>query len=112
MAGEARRLNAILMAAAEATGRRAGEDLLGEATRRAPVREGTLRGSGEVDVDVGPGGVLVTVAFNSIYAARQHEETEWEHPKGGEAKYLERALAERADRYTRLAEAELARRLR
>jgi hypothetical protein len=100
------------MEAATVAGRAAGEDLLGEAQRRAPVEEGTLRASGDLDVDVGPGGVIVTVAFNTVYAARQHEETEWEHPKGGEAKYLENPLRERLPRYTRLAELELARRLR
>jgi len=103
---------------------RAAEDLLGEATRRAPVDEGTLRGSGAVVLSVngqrfeGDGAigaataaaiaaaragtgvnVEAEVSFNTVYAARQHEETTWQHPKGGQAKYLESALHERAHRY-------------
>lgn len=31
----------------------------------------------------------VYVSFNTPYARRQHEELEWEHLKGGKAKYLE-----------------------
>ena len=29
------------------------------------------------------------MSFNTPYARRQHEELEWEHLKGGKAKYLE-----------------------
>ncbi len=102
----------------------AAEDLLGEAARRAPLDEGTLRASGAITLIVnrqrfdGPGmmaaaiaaaraatlgGLPVTieaeVSFNTVYAARQHEETTWRHPRAGEAKYLERPLLERGDRY-------------
>lgn len=107
MAGESRRLNAILRAAARRTAQRAGEDLLGKAQRLAPVREGTLRGSGELDVHETAGGAEAVVSFNTVYAARQHEETEWEHPKGGQAKYLEQPLRESAGSYQRLAKLEL-----
>jgi hypothetical protein len=109
MAGEARRLNAILRAAAHATAERAGEDLLGKSQRLAPVEEGTLRGSGELDVHETADGAEAVVSFNTVYAARQHEETEWEHPKGGQAKYLEQPLRESAGTYQRLAELELRR---
>lgn len=101
-----------------------GEDLLGESQRRAPVKEGTLRGSGELGFRVngilceGAGafaeaGGLVTslaragalrlveavVSFNTIYALRQHEELDWEHPLAGQAKYLESVIQERGPRY-------------
>lgn len=100
---------------------RAGEIALGKAQRDAPLDEGTLRGSatlalivnnvrfdgsGALSAAVGAarnavsrgGGVHVEaeVAFNTIYAARQHEELDWEHPKGGKAKYLEGAFHELA----------------
>ena len=39
------------------------------------------------------------VSFNTPYAARQHEELGWKHPRGGEAKYLENPLKERAQMY-------------
>lgn len=94
-AGARRRVQAATIAAVT----KIGEDLLGEAQRRAPLEEGTLRASGELDVDVAGNAVVATVSFNEVYAARQHEETEWVHPKAGEAKYLEGPLRERAARY-------------
>lgn len=104
-----------------------GEDLAGKAARLAPVEEGTLRASAAVVLIVngsrfeGAGALVaaqatasalaaerqaytvnVEVSFNTIYAARQHEETEWEHPLGGQAKYLEQPLRENVDRYMRI----------
>lgn len=104
-----------------------GEDLLGRATRLAPIEEGTLRGSGAVVLIVngtrheGAGGlaaataaavaaatarrdytVNVEVSFNTIYAAAQHEGLDFEHPLGGQAKYLEQPFREQADRYIRI----------
>lgn len=105
---------------------RAGEDLLGRAQRLAPVQEGTLRASGTLTISVngarfegagaaaaaraaviaaarasGPIKIDAEVAFTEVYAARQHEELGWRHPKGGQAKYLEQPLLENADRYQR-----------
>lgn len=79
-----------------------GEDLLGEAQRRAPVEEGTLRASGELEIEHDPatGMIVAVVSFNTVYAARQHEELGWHHPRGGQAKYLESVLLERGNRYT------------
>lgn len=107
-----------------------GEDLVGRAARIAPVEEGTLRGSGTVVILVNgvryegegaypaareaaiaharAGGTVradVEVAFNTIYAARQHEELEYDHPKGGQAKYLEQPFREHLHRYERILEA-------
>lgn len=76
-------------AAAERAVTRWGERVLGEAQREAPIEEGTLRASGTMDVETGVAEVYAEVAFNTVYAARQHEETEWRHPLGGNAKYLE-----------------------
>jgi hypothetical protein len=103
------------------------EDLAGRAQRDAPIDEGTLRGSMAIDWIVNrrrftgagarataeavaqalvKGGQAVTVdaevSFNTIYAARQHEELDWEHPKGGRAKYLEANLLAQAGRYNRV----------
>lgn len=82
--------------------RRIGNDLLGRAQRLAPIEEGTLRASGELEVDSRRGAVTGTVSFNTVYAARQHEETDWHHPKAGQAKYLEQPLKEQAGRYERI----------
>lgn len=103
---------------------RTAEDLLSRSVQGAPVDEGTLRASATVEVTVNgtpyrdmrsakdaarraaeAGGqvkVIGQVAFNTPYAARQHEELGNHHPKGGEAKYLERPLVEQADRYGRI----------
>lgn len=106
-----------------------GEDVLGESVRRAPLKEGTLRGSAELGFRIngtllegegayGQAVPLVTelaargelrlieavVSFNTIYALRQHEELEWDHPLDGQAKYLESVIQERAARYLRILE--------
>lgn len=81
---------------------RIGEDLLGKAQRDAPVEEGTLRASGELDIDQDGDGVWAEVSFNTIYAARQHEELDYAHPKGGRAKYLEANLMADQARYERI----------
>jgi hypothetical protein len=89
-------------------------DLLGQGVTRAPVDEGTLRGSGSAHfageriagdgADAADGGEgtdesSAMVVFNSVYAEAQHERTDFVHPKGGEAKYLERPLEENRARY-------------
>lgn len=104
-------------------------DLLGEGMRRGPVREGTLRGSGiaklndkqtahtqatatqariikdfkagEISLQRMVNELIGEVAFNVPYATIQHERVEYEHPRGGEAKYLEKPLKEKANIYTK-----------
>lgn len=90
-----------------------------EAQQRAPIDTGDLRGSVEVTIDDNiiaagiKGGGLIrlgvpvegakgTVSFNTKYAARQHEQTAYDHPQGGQAKYLESVLAEYQDRILNL----------
>ena len=104
-------------------------DLLGEAVNEAPVKEGTLRGSGSAHVsgrriatgaDMGAGAADATpveggadtgefeaaVVFNTLYAAYQHENVEFNHPKGGKAKYLSDPFERNTPQYQRkLAEA-------
>lgn len=82
---------------------------------RAPVEFGDLRGSVLVEVDdtiIAKGkkeggieilaeapenGMVGTVSYNTPYAADQHEHTEYDHPKGGQAKYLESVLVEESE---------------
>lgn len=93
--------------------------VMGLAARRAPIDVGDLRGSFVVEVngdrwahtESDPSGgvrvvmdrtdvpeddqVVVYIGTSGIpYAARQHEELTYRHPKGGQAKYLESALNE------------------
>ena len=89
------------------------EAILTEAIDEAPVDTGTLRRSGTVTVGKLPDGEkvyeaakdgnemkeafpekigkekAVYISFNTPYARRQHEELDYEHPRGGKAKYLE-----------------------
>ena len=91
-----------------------------ESQQRAPIYTGDLRGSVEVKIDgeqyahgEKSGGVTITstlpdtatkgeVSYNTKYAANQHEHTEYDHPKGGQAKYLESVLVEEKDRILKL----------
>lgn len=101
---EARRL---FRAAATRAVTMAGERVLGEAQRLAPIEEGTLRASGELEVIHTGDAVTAEVSFNTIYAARQHEETGWRHPLGGQAKYLEQPVQQAAPLLNRALELEL-----
>jgi len=102
----------------------AGLDILGRAMRRAPVDTGHLRESGWLEVNgvemargqedgsVSQAGAVpptsqerasARITFNATtedgrwsYAVIQHERTDFEHPRGGEAKYLERSMDELA----------------
>lgn len=95
-----------------------GLDLLGKSVMQAPVDTGDMRGSGYVSFTTGKiasgtktGSVVktgevgkrarpeVTVGFGVPYAAKQHEELGYKHPRGGKAKYLEDPLKENAGRY-------------
>lgn len=67
----------------------AAEHLGDEAVQRTPVETGTLRASMKVTTD---GRGTSAVSYNTPYAARQHEEIGWQHPGGGEAKFLENAM--------------------
>lgn len=61
------------------------EHLLGVSRQVAPIDEGTLIRSSGVDVD----GERASVYYDTVYAARQHEELTWKHDPGRQAKYLE-----------------------
>ena len=95
-----------------------------ESQKRAPVDTGDLRGSVEVKINGEDyacgekgGGLTVNgsipknadidrvvgeVSYNTKYAANQHEHTEYDHPRGGQAKYLESVLVEEKDRILKL----------
>ena len=62
------------------------------AVARAPFRDGDLRNSANTQPVPGSEGLAQAVSFNIVYARRQHEETTWNHPRGGQAKYLESAM--------------------
>jgi hypothetical protein len=83
-----------------------GTDLEGQGRLRAPIDKGLLRQSvhneGLYRVAQAQGTanrLVVRVAARTPYAKIQHERTDFKHPRGGEAKYLEKPLAERLERY-------------
>lgn len=72
--------------------RMAAEGILNESNARAPIQTGALRASGSTAVS----GNQAAVGYSIVYAARQHEEIGWNHPNGGQAKYLETAVTAKA----------------
>lgn len=84
----------------------AGEFLLEEANRTAPIEEGTLIGSGTVTVDEKRAKAFVS--YDTPYAMRQHEDTRLRHTGGRRAKWLEHTGREQRTRIGKL----MARRLR
>ena len=91
-----------------------------ESQQRAPVDTGDLRGSVLVELDgeeyakgTENGGVNVvgtlpekatkgSVSYNTPYAATQHEQIHYDHPRGGQSKYLESVLVENQDRILKI----------
>lgn len=71
------------------------EDLGTEADDRTPVDQGDLRRSREVVAE----GLSAAVTYDTPYAVAQHEDPTLNHPRGGEARWLENALNDNADRY-------------
>lgn len=88
---------------------------LGRAVERAPVETGDLRGSGYIlvngilvahgnedgsiavlsDLTVPARDInLIEIGFTSPYAFVQHEHVEFNHPRGGQAKFLESVIVE------------------
>lgn len=72
-------------------------DLAGECSNEAPVDLGDLRGDlanprkkGDMEWEVGS---------DLPYCATQHEHTEFNHPKGGGAKFIERPFNENVNNY-------------
>jgi hypothetical protein len=78
----------------------AGNVIMEDAKRRAPVDLGNLKGSGYVaDPERAATGVTIEVGFGgpaAAYAVVQHERLDYHHDVG-EAKYLERAIDAKKD---------------
>lgn len=72
----------------------AAHHLMSQAVDRTPVRDGTLRGSATAQAT---SETSADVRYSTVYAARQHEETGWNHPKGGQAKYLTSAAQDHVE---------------
>lgn len=62
------------------------------AVNLAPIEQGTLRSSATISVPiVKQNRVGGGISFPVVYAAVQHENESFNHPRGGESKYLQKA---------------------
>ena len=84
-----------------------GDDLEGQGALNAPINLGFLRQSIKREADVkiskikGQTQLKISVTAATDYAAIQHDNTSFIHPKGGRAKYLTGPAEERKDIYQR-----------
>lgn len=78
------------------------EDLAGQASQKAPIKEGTLRASAHPSVETHGREVVGKVTFALPYARAQHEGLHFHHPRGGQAKYLEGPLTAMRPRYEKV----------
>ena len=67
------------------------EHVLEEANRLVPIEEGTLLRSGTASVD--ESALRAAVSYDTLYAARQHEDMTYRHDAGRQAKFLEQPLS-------------------
>lgn len=93
------RLHGIAARLPEALGAELYRDMVGVMAKSqdiVPYDEGDLHDSGEVDrPEVDGSGARVVLHYGSAsvpYALTQHENMEYAHPRGGEAKFLEKVL--------------------
>lgn len=77
---------------------REAQGILSDSQPLVPVEFGTLKGSGHVTMPtVSIHGVEVTIGYGGAardYAIIQHERLDFQHPRGGQAKYLEQPALE------------------
>lgn len=83
------------------------EHLLGVSRAEVPIEEGTLERSGVASVD--RDNLIGAVAYDTPYAVRQHEELDWQHDEGRNAKYLEGPMNRERDTMLQLIAAEIRR---
>lgn len=84
-----------MQTAAEAALADASEFLLEESNRTVPIEEATLERSGHVQQE----GLRSRVAYNTPYAARQHEDMSLRHDAGRRAKWLQLTFSEHRSRF-------------
>lgn len=58
---------------------------------------GNLRNNTHIDLKITDGTAFAQLNYNMIYATRQHEETTWNHPRAGQAKFVETAARQREE---------------
>jgi hypothetical protein len=86
------------------------EHVLGVSNDRVPLDEAELQRSGTASVDERD--LTAAISYDTPYAVRQHEELDWQHAPGRQAKYLESAVNEERNEVAALVAAQIRRRLR
>ena len=81
-------INALVDQAVEAGLFEGGQMVGEESDRIAPIEEGTLIRSRTVTIE----GDTAAIAYDTPYAARQHEDLTFSHDAGRQAKFLEQSL--------------------
>ena len=78
-------------------------NIMTDSKRLVPVDLGTLKNSGYAALpEARRGRVAVEIGYGgpaADYALAQHEHTEYRHPEGGEAKFLEKPVNERTSTF-------------
>lgn len=87
----------------------AAEFVLGEANKIVPIETGALMRSGHVDADRDT--LEADISYDTPYAAVQHENLEYNHDPGRQAKYLEQPLYAEAATVRRIVAARIERAL-
>lgn len=78
-------------------------DLQGKSSKQAPIDTGDLRANCSVSpLQQNGKQVWLKVGYDLPYAIVQHERLDFNHPKGGKAKYLEDPYNENAAKYERV----------
>ena len=65
------------------------DDILADALALVPKDTGELRASAEVSMENG----VAAISFGTDHAIYQHERLDYNHPGGGQAKFLEKPLS-------------------
>lgn len=76
-----------------------GEDWHTRSVHEAPVKTGRLRDSIKWHAQVDDNGIEIEVTANTPYAAKQHQELSYNHPKGGKAMYIRDPMLSNFRRY-------------
>lgn len=74
-------------------------DLQSKSQQLAPIDTGDLRASASTEIQKHGTLIVGRVGFNESYALKQHEELSYNHPRGGQAKYLETPLKDNEQKY-------------
>lgn len=85
----------------------AAEHLLGESRKIVPHETGVLERSGRASTENKGAQVTGAVSFDTPYAVKQHENTNYRHKKGRKAKYLETPLNGNKDKFQQIVAAAL-----